>query len=209
LDIDPQSNPDSRKVHEMKKPLRLSLVALLAVLALVAAACGTGDDRSASAAPVGGSEEPAVLPPNSKPDTTPPLAGACLEGEPECNDTAAPGDVPSDLPPPDVPDTPLSPTGVLVDGGLTVAEALATDATGVIAVKGFLLVDDQGARLCELLAESLPPQCGGSAIAITGYEEMLSTPLSNAQGVTWTDQYASFLGEIVDGVLVVDPTVAP
>ena len=185
----------------MKSPIRLGLLAMIVVLALVAAACGADDN--ASPAPPVGSDGVAVLPPNSNPDPTPDLAGACLEGEPDCNDTAAPGDTPTDLPPPK--DT-NAPTGQLVDGGLSVTDALATDATGIIAVKGFLLVDDQGARLCELLAESLPPQCGGADIKITNYEEVVSVPLSNAQGVTWTDNLVSFLGEIIDGTLVVDPT---
>lgn len=65
------------------------------------------------------------------------VAGACIADEPDCDDTAVPGGDPSDLPPPaDTPDEP-SPTGMLVGGGLSVADALATDATGIIAVKGF------------------------------------------------------------------------
>ena len=191
----------------MKKPFRFTLIVVFAVLALVAAACGSGDEPAAPAAPVG-SEQPSPLPTNSNPDGTPAASGACIENEPDCNDTVGIGDDPQDLPPPsDTPDEP-SPTGMLVDGGLSVADALATDATGVIAVKGFLMVDDQGARLCELLAESYPPQCGGASIPVTGYEEVLSAPLSSTQGVSWTDQSVSFLGEIVGGTLVVDPTVA-
>jgi len=182
----------------MKKSIRL--LALVAVLALVAAACG--EDDATTPAPVGASDQQS-LPPNSGDTPAPNPAGTCLEGETECNDT--PGGVPSDLPPPV--DAGLS-TGQLVDGGLTVADALASTATGVIGVKGFLVADAQGARLCELLAESFPPQCGGAAIAVTGYEEMISVPVVTAQGVTWTDEYASFLGEIVDGVFVVDPTAS-
>ena len=192
----------------MEKPIRLTLIAIFTVLALVAAACGSDPEQGAPQAP-GGPEKPAVLPPNSNPDNTPDPFGACLEGEPDCNDTAGPGDKPPDLPPPSDPFDEPSPTGMLVDGGLSVADALATDLTGVIAVKGFLMVDDQGARLCELLAESLPPQCGGAAISVTGYEEVLGTPLESAQGISWTDELVSFLGEIVDGAFVVDPTVAP
>ena len=189
--------------------MKMPLITMFTVLALIAAACGSGDEQvgPAPGAPAG-AEGPSVLPPNPNPDDTPAVAGACLEDEPDCEDTVVPGGDPSDLPPPaDTPDEP-SPTGMLVDGGLSVGEALATKATGVIAVKGFLLVDDQGARLCELLAESAPPLCGGASILVTDYEEVVSVPLSNAQGVSWTDQSVSFLGEIVDGTLVVDPTVA-
>lgn len=187
--------------------MKMSLIAVFTVLALVAAACGSGNEQADPGAPAG-SDQSSVLPPNSNPDDRPTVAGACIADEPDCEDTAVPGDEPSDLPPPaDTPDEP-SPTGMLVDGGLSVADALATDATGVIAVKGLLLIDDQGARLCELFAESAPPLCGGASIPVTDYEEVLSVPLTSAQGVSWTDQLVSFLGEIVDGTLVVDPTVA-
>ena len=195
----------------MKKPVRLTLIAMFTVLALVAAACGSDDEPGAPQAPVG-SEEPAVLPPNSNPGDTPGVADTCLVGEPDCNDTRLDDDglddEPQDLPPPsDTPDEP-SPTGVLVDGGLSVADALATDASGVIAITGSLVVDDQGARLCDLLLESFPAQCGGASMPVTGYEEVLSVPLTSTQGISWTDQAVSFLGEIVDGTLVVDPTVS-
>jgi hypothetical protein len=88
-----------------------------------------------------------------------------------------------------------------------VSEALATDASGIIAVKGFLVTDETGARLCEALAESYPPQCGGASVPVVGYEEMVDVPLQNAQGVTWTDDVLSLFGELLDGVFVVDPTV--
>jgi hypothetical protein len=194
------------------KKLHLSrIIALFAVLVIIAAACGddSSDVGAAPTAPDVAADEPAVLPPNPPPDETPPdPAGACLEGEPDCQDMG-PGQEPVDLPPPgELPDQPVSPSPMLVDGGLTVADAMTTDATGVIAVKGFLLVDDSGARLCEVLAESYPPQCGGASISITNYEEVLSVPLSSTQGVSWTDDYVSFLGEMVDGTLVVDATVA-
>jgi len=195
------------------KKLHLSrIIALFAVIVIIAAACGSDSDDGAAAAPTApdvAADGPAVLPPNPNPDETPPdLAGACLEGEPDCQDMG-PGQEPGDLPPPgELPDEPVSPSPMLVDGGLTVADAMTTDATGVIAVKGFLLVDDSGARLCEVLAESYPPQCGGASISITNYEEVLSVPLSSTQGVSWTDDYVSFLGEMVDGTLVVDATIA-
>jgi hypothetical protein len=90
----------------------------------------------------------------------------------------------------------------------SVAEVLSGDVTGAAAVKGFLVVDAGGARLGEVLAESYPPQCGGEALPITNYEEFLGVPVQEAQGVTWTDEVVSFIGLIVDGTLIVDPTVA-
>ena len=193
----------------MKNLVRMSrVIALLAVLAIVAAACGSGADDDGAAAPTAPNpaEEPAPLPPNPDPGSEPAIGAACLEGEPDCNDTAAPGDEPMDLPPPG--DDPGTVSGFVVDGGLSVPDALAGGVSGVIAVKGFLFVDDDGARLCELLAESFPPQCGGASLPITGYEEVLGVPLNTEQGISWTDGYETFLGEIVDGTLVVDPLVA-
>jgi len=193
----------------MKRSLPVRLLALLAVVALVAAACGASGDQAAPEGPLGGSDASAVLPTNPNPDETPPIAGTCLEGEPDCQDTLAPGQEPSDLPPPlDASDGPASPGGMLVDGGRTVTDALASDVTGIIAVKGFLLIDGQSARLCEGFAESAPPLCMGASINVTGYQEVLSVPLTTAQGVSWTDQSVSLLGEIVDGTLVVDATVS-
>jgi hypothetical protein len=164
--------------------MKVRIPLLVVAIALMAAACGTNDDSS-------------ELPINPNPDDTPvAVAGACVEEEPDCNDTAVITEEPVDLP--------GDSGGMLVDGGLSVSEALVTDATGTIAVKGFLVADDRGARLCELLAESMPPQCGGASIEVSGYEGTLSAPIQNAQGVSWTDDVVSVLGEIVEGVLVVD-----
>jgi hypothetical protein len=83
---------------------------------------------------------------------------------------------------------------------------LVSDVGGVVAVRGAFFDDGSGPRLCEALAESFPPQCGGGSLPVTGYEEVIDVPLQTEQGVTWTDQPVTFIGEIVGGVLVVDPT---
>ena len=168
-------------------------LALLATLTLALTACGTPDAGDAAA----------DIPVSPDPGDSGQIAGACLEGEPECNDT------PGDLPPPgDIADEPLTPSPALVDGGLTVSEALATDAEGTLAVQGFVIVADGTSLLCDSLAESFPPQCGGDSIEITGFEQALEAPITSAQGVSWTEERVAFLGEIVDGTFVVDPTVA-
>jgi len=189
----------------MKLPIRMSLLLMFVILALLAAACGTSDEQPVPTVPIGGSAEPSALPPNPNPGDTPAVAGACAEGEPDCNDTLTTGDEPQDLPPPG---DDVAPTGMLVDGGLTVGDALAVSQAGPIATKGFLFIDGDGARLCEVLAESFPPQCGGVFVPIEGFEEILDAPLSNAQGISWTDQYVSFLGEFVDGTFIVNATVS-
>ncbi len=184
----------------MRRIAVVRFTAVLLALAMVLAACGSEADQ------------PSELPTNDNPGDTPAAAGACLEGEPDCNDTGVITDEPLPLPSDDGGSQDdggaVVSGGMTVDGGLTVSEALASDATGIIAVQGFLLDDGTGARLCEALAESFPPQCGGTSIAVSNYEEVLDVPLQSEQNTTWTDEWVTFFGEIVDGVFVVDPTVS-
>ena len=93
-------------------------------------------------------------------------------------------------------------SGFVVGGGLAVSEALTTDATGVLAVKGFVVADADGIRLCEALAESMPPQCGGASIDLANLDAIDPDELRTEQGVTWSDSTVTVLGEIVDGMLV-------
>lgn len=183
------------------------LLALFTATALVAAACGDGDADTTSTA----GEDPII-------------AGQCAPGAPDCEDTVVVGEDPEPADDDD-PETRIvdngdragdpSSIGMVVDGGLTVSEALGTDAIGVLAVQGFVVAEAGSVRLCELLAESLPPQCGGASLVLAGVEAggLDALPddedlgLESAQGVTWTDHAVTFFGEIVDGELVIDPLV--
>jgi hypothetical protein len=181
----------------------LRFAAVLAVFALVLVACGDGTVE----------ESPIASLPIADGDPIPADAsGTCLEGEPDCDDTGPIGD-PQDLPSGDDEPTVGDGGGVIsdgmtVDGGLQVSDALAGDALGIIAVQGFLVDSGTGAKLCEALAESFPPQCGGASIPVTGYEEVIDVPLNSNQNTTWTDEVVTLFGEIIDGTFVVDPTVA-
>lgn len=166
------------------------LALLLGALALVLAACGAATE--------------AELPVNDDPDQAPPAAGACLVGEPDCNDIGVPDG--GELPLPSD-DGEVVTGGMVAGDGLTVSEAVDGGAEGVIAVQGFLFDDGSGPVLCEVLAESFPPQCGGASLPVSGHEEAIDVPLVSEQGVTWTDQALVLFGEVVDGALVVDPTV--
>ena len=169
------------------------LLTVLSLAALVLAACGGGTSED-------------ELPINPDPDSSPGAAGACLVDEPDCNDTGALPDDDNPLPPPSDDGATVS-GGMVADGGLSVSDALTTDATGVIAVQGFLFDDGSGPVLCDALAESFPPQCPGVSIPVSGHEEVIGVPIMTEQGVSWTDQTVVLFGEIVDGTLVVDPTV--
>ena len=85
------------------------------------------------------------------------------------------------------------------DGGVTVSEALASDAH-VGWIRGFLLAErDQPVMLCETLAESFPPQCGGAALILR-------------DGAQWREPYSEVHpfgvmppgGGITDGGLAMD-----
>ena len=159
---------------------------LLLTLAMIAAACSDGD--------VAADEEPQV-------------AASCIEGQVDCEDEfVVADDEPSSN---DVAtDDPISPvSGMVADGGLSVSDALTTDATGVVAVSGFLFIDGEGSRLCEVLAESFPPQCGGASIPLEGFDASLEETQSE-QGITWTDNHVIVFGEVIDGTLMVDPLVS-
>lgn len=66
--------------------------------------------------------------------------------------------------------------GVLLDG----------DAPVEATVSGYVVWDDSGARLCEVLMESFPPQCGGSFVAIAN-PEALTMALEQEQSVRWSN----------------------
>lgn len=165
------------------------VVALGAMLALTAAACSSTDNSDPDAAEV------------------PLVASQCAEAAPDCNDTAVVdadgtgGDLP--LAPP----TDLSPnSGFVVDGGISVEEALAYDGTEDVAVGGFVVSVDGEARLCSALAESFPPQCGGESLTIANPDALVNLPLVEEGSTQWSDGSVVLLGSVDDGVLTVAST---
>lgn len=173
------------------------LSTVLVLLALILAACaGTTDEAD-----------------DSEGDGIAPMA-TCIEGVVDCEDTAVvPGEDAKCLPDaPDCNDTPggapieeVPSGGMTVDGGLSVSDALGTDATGILAVRGFLVSDATGVRLCEVLAESFPPQCGGASFEVRDLRSI--EELTTAEGdVRWSEAEVTIWGEFVDGAFVADET---
>lgn len=152
-----------RKESNMRK-----LVALLGLFVLVLAACGGGDGASSGGTDLGGDAD------------LPDVAGACLEGEPDCDDIGDPNADPNL--PTDASDEPITPSE-----SLTVSEVLAAgNIDGSFVVTGFVFVDADGnAVLCEAIAESYPPQCGGESIAVVG--DLSDLELTSDQGLSWSD----------------------
>ena len=135
------------------------------------------------------------------------IAGVCAPDHPDCVDTIIVNDgTPPDSSEPlfldDEPTdglTPRASSGLVIDGGLTISEALATEATGVLAVEGFYVSDGTSTRFCELLAESYPPKCAGESIVVHFFNTFEVESLQVADGVEWTDTEVTVFGQIRDG----------
>jgi len=109
---------------------------------------------------------------------------------------------------PDEAPTPASPTA----GGTTptdsspppvteISQALEAAEGSEVTVSGHLIADSDGnTRLCSVLAESLPPQCGGDRINLLGFDASSvpnsKTPQrpSEIQTAKWTDSYITVTG---------------
>lgn len=85
------------------------------------------------------------------------------------------------------------------DEPLRVEEALALGTQEVVTVRGNLLIRDGRTRLCTLLLESMPPQCGGPAVEVWGLDRA-ALDVQTARGVAWK-QGVTLSGVIRDGVL--------
>ena len=144
-------------------------------------------------------------------------SGQCAEDTPDCDDAAV---IDEDAAP-DVSQPPTSDGGGAVDsasgmtvaGGLRVSEALdgdATGVTGVLAVKGHLYDDGEGTALCETLTGGGERYiCGGPLLPVEGLDlEPIREAVIIHDGLTYTEEEITVLGEIIDGTLVVDPTAS-
>ena len=89
------------------------------------------------------------------------------------------------------------------DSVLTVEEALAVDGDGQIRVRGTLIADASGARLCSAILESHPPQCGQPSLFVRGLDLVGVSNMEQAKGVGWTAREVTISGELEDGVLTV------
>jgi hypothetical protein len=94
-----------------------------------------------------------------------------------------------------------APVLVIADGepsgaGMSVADALGHQATDdLVVVAGAVFVDATGGvLLCDAIAESFPPQCGGDRIAVEGLD-LASLDLEEANGVRWAEA-VTLLGSV-------------
>jgi hypothetical protein len=75
------------------------------------------------------------------------------------------------------------------DRGMSVADALGHRATDdLVFVTGALFVDPDGTvLLCDAIAESFPPQCGGARLEVQGLDLSTIDGLEEASGVRWAE----------------------
>jgi hypothetical protein len=98
-------------------------------------------------------------------------------------------------------------TLVIVDGrdpgvgpGLSVADALTHGPTDdIVSVTGALFVTADGdVLLCDAIAESFPPQCGGERIVVDGLDLSTIGGLQEENGVRWAES-VTLLGSVEAG----------
>ena len=106
----------------------------------------------------------------------------------DSDDTSPPSVAPTD-----------GPVLVIAEGdvngpGLSVTEALGHQATDdLVTVTGALFVDPDGTvRLCDAIAESFPPQCGGDRIEVRGLDLATVPDLQEENGVEWSESVTLF-----------------
>lgn len=78
----------------------------------------------------------------------------------------------------DTSDVPLAP--------IEISELLETEPAEA-SVIGYVVLDAGGDRLCEVLAESFPPQCGGASVLIANADD-LTVALEQEQSTSWTNE---------------------
>ena len=168
---------------------RLTRGAAIVALLLAVAACG--DDTGEASLPTVGD------------DVGDPTA-TCLEGTEDCNDTLFPGDEPQDgLAPGDA-----DPSDLVGGEELTVSDALEVPNGSAVLVRGFYVDSGDGPRLCEALAESFPPQCGGASVELTDIDQIDPDSIQSNQSTNWSDEPVVIVGQMVDGTLVPTPISA-
>ena len=99
---------------------------------------------------------------------------------------------------------PASPGSSAMGPGISVADALASELDEPLLVNGFIVATAEDVRLCEVLAESFPPQCGGAYLVVEGLDLASVDGLEEASGVRWTNDFTQILGSVEGSRLTVD-----
>ncbi len=88
--------------------------------------------------------------------------------------------------------------------GITITEAIESELEGPLLVNGYLFVDAQEKVIfAESIAESFPPQPGGSTLEIEGLDLSEIEGLESAEGVSWTESPIQLLGAVQGEKLII------
>ena len=80
--------------------------------------------------------------------------------------------------------------------GVSIEEAIGNGGGEPLLVNGALFVDPNGrVLLCDAIAESFPPQCGGTRLEVRGLDLASLPDLEQANGVRWAEQ-VQLLGNV-------------
>lgn len=80
--------------------------------------------------------------------------------------------------------------------GISIADAVNRAGQEPLLVNGALFVDPDGTvLLCDAMAESFPPQCGGTRLEVHDLDLAGMPDLQEANGVRWAEQ-AQILGTV-------------
>lgn len=79
------------------------------------------------------------------------------------------------------------------EDAISVAELLEAAPDGNVTVRGLLYDDGSGLHLCEMLAESFPPQCAGATVAIAN-PGGVDADFTVEGDVRWTDRVVVLFG---------------
>ena len=104
-------------------------------------------------------------------------------------------------------DEPDQPAAHADGPGISIDEALGSDLDEPLLVNGNLLAQGNDVRLCSALAESFPPQCGGSSLQVEGLKLDELDGLISEGDVSWSDRPIQLLGVVSDGKLDVSENV--
>lgn len=108
-------------------------------------------------------------------------------------------------------DPPTTSTATVPDpdpgGVIDVTELFDGEGPRDATVRGYLLWDTTSARLCEVLMESFPPQCGGLWVVIAN-PAALNVATEETQGVRWTDSFVELQGSFDGDRFILDEDAA-
>jgi hypothetical protein len=162
-------------------------------VAVIASSCAASEERSGPGA-----------------DGVPEILVACAEDQPDCQDTLTTGDLPKGgndpIAPSTEPDGGSVSDGMVADDGLSVAEAIAYRVSEPVAVHGYVVRTSEIAELCEALAESFPPQCGGASLALVNADTIDDLPLLEEGDVQWSSDSVILIGTVTGTELTVEAT---